>query len=108
MGARFDWVDSLPGLDPLSPREREVAELTALGMSSRDVAERLYVSVRTVENHLHRVYAKLGLGGRGELAAALSAGTGPSEWSLAHDTAEPASYGPSDPDAQEAGWTRSP
>jgi DNA-binding NarL/FixJ family response regulator len=59
-----------PG-SPLTPREREVALLAAGGLSSPAIAERLVVSVRTVDNHLQRVYGKLGIGGRGELPAAL-------------------------------------
>lgn len=56
---------------PLTRREREVALLAAQGLSSKMIAERLYVSVRTVDNHLQRVYDKLGARGRDELAALL-------------------------------------
>ena len=45
---------------PLTIRERQVAELAAEGARSREIADRLYLSPRTVENHLQRVYAKLG------------------------------------------------
>jgi DNA-binding CsgD family transcriptional regulator len=68
-----------PGLDPdavtsvLTRREREVARLAAAGSSSREIAARLGLSVRTVDNHLGRAYAKLGLGSRTELAAVLRA-----------------------------------
>jgi DNA-binding NarL/FixJ family response regulator len=55
----------------LTKREREVASLAARGMTSREIAETLVVSTRTVENHLQRAYEKLGLSGRSELAAAL-------------------------------------
>jgi DNA-binding CsgD family transcriptional regulator len=58
--------------DVLTRREREVAALAARGLSNRDIAELLVVSVRTVENQLHRVYAKLAVGGRDELASALA------------------------------------
>jgi DNA-binding CsgD family transcriptional regulator len=62
---------TLPG-DPiareLTPREREIALLAAAGLSSREIAERLVVSVRTVDNHLQRAYGKLGIAGRQELA----------------------------------------
>ncbi|MGR8007776.1 LuxR C-terminal-related transcriptional regulator [Streptomyces hypolithicus] len=51
----------------LTPREREVAALAATGMSNRDIAHRLVVSVRTVENHLHRIYHKLGITARNAL-----------------------------------------
>ena len=58
---------------PLTRREEEVALLAAKGMSSQEIAERLYVSVRTVDNHLGRVFAKLGISGRSALADRLSA-----------------------------------
>jgi DNA-binding CsgD family transcriptional regulator len=61
---------------PLTAREREVALLAANGMSSREIAERLVVSVRTVDNHLQSTYTKLGISGRGELADALGATSG--------------------------------
>jgi DNA-binding CsgD family transcriptional regulator/tetratricopeptide (TPR) repeat protein len=52
---------------PLTPREWEVATLAARGLSNRQVATRLFVSLRTVENHLHRVFSKLGIASRREL-----------------------------------------
>jgi DNA-binding CsgD family transcriptional regulator len=55
----------------LTVRERQVAELAAEGVRSREIADRLYLSPRTVENHLQRVYTKLGVSGRLELAPAL-------------------------------------
>lgn len=55
----------------LSEREWQVARLAAEGATSRAIAERLYLSSRTVENHLQRVYSKLGVAGRAELRAAL-------------------------------------
>lgn len=64
------------GLEPLTAREREVALLAAGGRSSRDIADRLHLSTRTVESHLARVYRKLGIGTRSELAAALGVGDG--------------------------------
>jgi DNA-binding NarL/FixJ family response regulator len=56
---------------PLTKREREVAELAARNMASKDIAEKLFVSVRTVENHLQRAYEKLGVRSRTELADVL-------------------------------------
>ena len=56
---------------PLSGREREVAMLAATGMASQDIAERLYLSVRTVNNHLQHAYTKLGVSSRAGLAQAL-------------------------------------
>ncbi|MFG2511371.1 LuxR C-terminal-related transcriptional regulator [Streptomyces sp. NPDC048584] len=60
---------------PLTSREREVAALAAGGLSNRDIAERLVVSVRTVENHLYRVYEKLGITARSDLGGALQGPT---------------------------------
>lgn len=56
----------------LTRRELEVARLAADGLSNAEIAERLFVSARTVENHLHRVYEKLGIAGRDDLATALT------------------------------------
>jgi DNA-binding CsgD family transcriptional regulator len=53
---------------PLTNREQEIAVLAADGLASRVIAERLFLSRRTVENHLGRVYTKLGVGSRAELA----------------------------------------
>jgi DNA-binding CsgD family transcriptional regulator len=55
----------------LTAREHEIALLAAEPASSRDIARRLHLSVRTVNNHLHRAYAKLGISGRAQLAAVL-------------------------------------
>lgn len=57
----------LPRVSGMSAREREVALLASLGYSSRFIAERLFLSVRTVETHLAHVYSKLGLADRDEL-----------------------------------------
>jgi DNA-binding CsgD family transcriptional regulator len=57
----------------LTARERQIAKLAAAGVPSKEIADQLYLSARTVDNHLLRVYAKLGVGGRTELAAALRA-----------------------------------
>jgi DNA-binding CsgD family transcriptional regulator len=56
---------------PLTSREREIARLAATGHPSREIAARLYLSVRTVDNHLRRIYEKLGIPGRAGLADAL-------------------------------------
>jgi DNA-binding CsgD family transcriptional regulator len=58
-------------LTPLSRRELEVADLAADGLSSEEIAGRLFLSVRTVDNHLQHVYEKLGIGSRRELSTAL-------------------------------------
>jgi DNA-binding NarL/FixJ family response regulator len=56
----------------LTRREREVAGMAAAGASSREIAARLVLSVRTVDNHLQNVYSKLGVTSRDELARVLS------------------------------------
>jgi DNA-binding CsgD family transcriptional regulator len=57
----------------LTPGERRVAELAAAGLSNKQVAGQLYLSVATVEAHLSRVYAKLGIRSRAQLARRLGA-----------------------------------
>ena len=56
---------------PLSGREREIVLLAAAGMASKDIADRLFLSARTVNNHLQHAYAKLGVSSRAGLAHAL-------------------------------------
>jgi DNA-binding CsgD family transcriptional regulator len=56
-----------PG-DALTPAERRVAELVASGHSNPEIAAIMYVSVKTVESNLTRIYRKLGLRGRVDLA----------------------------------------
>jgi DNA-binding CsgD family transcriptional regulator len=55
------------GTHPLSRREREIAALAIGGLSDRAIAERLSLSVRTIQNHMYRVYQKLGVHGRRSL-----------------------------------------
>jgi DNA-binding CsgD family transcriptional regulator len=64
--------DAATARAPLTDRERQVATLAAAGRTSRDIAERLGISVRTVDNHLRRSYGKLGVAGRDELAVLLA------------------------------------
>ncbi|WP_229399530.1 LuxR C-terminal-related transcriptional regulator [Micromonospora okii] len=59
------------GQPALTDREWQVARLAAEGVTSRVIGERLFLSSRTVENHLQRVYGKLGVAGRAELRSAL-------------------------------------
>ncbi|MDN5894612.1 MAG: LuxR C-terminal-related transcriptional regulator, partial [Nocardioides sp.] len=56
------------GVTDLTPQETAVADLVAVGLSNREAAEQLYVSVKTVQYHLTRIYAKLGIRSRTELA----------------------------------------
>lgn len=59
-------------VDPLTEREIEVLHLAADGLTNNEIAERLTVSVRTVERHLSNVYSKLGVSGRAARAAAVA------------------------------------
>ncbi|MEV0464558.1 AAA family ATPase [Nocardia tengchongensis] len=63
---------SVSGATILSEREREVAELAARGLTNKDIAEKLFLSPRTVEDHLGRILRKLGLTGRGGIAHKLA------------------------------------
>jgi DNA-binding CsgD family transcriptional regulator len=62
--------------DLLSPREAEVAELAAAGMSNREIAATLHLSPRTVEQHVAKALQKTGVHSRQQLAQALEAATG--------------------------------
>lgn len=64
-------LDAAPALATLTDREREVVELAASGLSNREIAEQLFLSVRTVHTHLHRSYTKLGISDRDQLSLIL-------------------------------------
>ena len=53
----------------LTPHELAVANLVVQGMSNRQVAAEIMISMKTVQAHLTRIYAKVGVASRGELAA---------------------------------------
>jgi DNA-binding NarL/FixJ family response regulator len=55
--------------DPLTRREREVAALVARGFSNRQIAKDLFLSERTIENHIANIKRKLGRSSRTEIAA---------------------------------------
>jgi len=56
---------------PLTDREAEIVRLIGEGLTNRAVAERLTLSVRTVESHIYRAMSKTGTANRDELAALL-------------------------------------
>lgn len=62
----------LTGVSALTPSERRVAELAARGLTTRAIAEALFVTPKTVEFHLRHTYRKLDIASRGQLAEALS------------------------------------
>jgi len=59
------------GVESLTPSERRVADLAASGMTNRQIAQSLFVTVKTVEAHLSATYSKLDIGSRHELEDAL-------------------------------------
>ncbi|HXA43304.1 MAG TPA: AAA family ATPase [Candidatus Solibacter sp.] len=59
-------------LQQLSPQELQIAQMAATGLSNREIAESLFLSHRTVGTHLYRVFPKLGIVSRSELARALA------------------------------------
>jgi DNA-binding CsgD family transcriptional regulator len=62
------------GVEALTPSELRVARLAAEGRSNREIACELYVTLKAIEGHLARAYAKLGIEGRTQLPHALAAG----------------------------------
>jgi DNA-binding CsgD family transcriptional regulator len=58
--------------DQLSPQELQIASMAAEGLSNREIAERLYLSPRTVGSHLYRLFPKLGITSRAQLSNALA------------------------------------
>jgi DNA-binding CsgD family transcriptional regulator len=68
-----DWVGKHNGLHELSPQELQVARIAGRGQNNAEVAAALFVSRKTVEAHLTRVYRKLGIRSRTELARFLMA-----------------------------------
>ena len=61
--------EAMATANPLTRREREIAELISAGLTNRAIADRLVLSERTVEGHVRSTLAKLQLANRTELAA---------------------------------------
>ena len=62
--------ERLTGVESLTASERRVAQMAATGMTNREIAQALFVTIKAVALHLTRVYEKLGITGRAELPAA--------------------------------------
>ena len=61
----------------MSETERRIAELVASGLANKEIAAQLFVTVRTVEGNLTRIYSKLGVRSRTELASRLARESAP-------------------------------
>ena len=61
-------ADALRALEPLTPRERDVAVAVAEGLSNQEIAERLYLGLATVKTHVAHLFAKLGVTNRVQIA----------------------------------------
>ncbi|MBZ5737473.1 ATP-binding protein [Nocardioides mangrovi] len=66
------WGPSASPREALSAQEATIAELAAQGLSNREIGQRLFLSHRTVGSHLYRIFPKLGITSRSQLAAAIS------------------------------------
>ena len=65
--------DAITGRDALTPAELRVARLAAKGLTNREIAQALFITTKTAKAHLNRVYRKLEISRRGQLADALTA-----------------------------------
>ena len=66
--------------DPLSPRERRVLQQLSLGLTTRELATRLFVSENTIKTHLKNIYGKIGARNRAEaVLRAQALGLGPTK-----------------------------
>ena len=66
-----------PSGRPLSPLDRQIADLAAAGLTNKQIGERLYMSHRTVAAHLYQIFPRLGITSRAALRDALDALDGP-------------------------------
>lgn len=71
------WVPTPPSKTPLTERQHEIANLVLQGLSNREVAERLVLSVRTVDTHVGHIFTRLGVANRADLAGVLHADAAP-------------------------------
>jgi DNA-binding CsgD family transcriptional regulator len=70
-GASTPGLVNVDVVVPMTSREREIAVLARAGLTSKEIAARLFLSPRTIDNHLQRIYAKLGVTNRSGLADVL-------------------------------------
>jgi DNA-binding NarL/FixJ family response regulator len=70
--AELDRVGLRRAPNDLTPTERRVAELAATGLTNREVASKAFLSPKTVQANLARVYRKLGINSRAELGARMA------------------------------------
>ena len=63
---------AIEGEAALTPRQREICALAAAGKGNREIANALFLSIKTVETHLAAGYRKLGINSRAEIGAALA------------------------------------
>jgi DNA-binding CsgD family transcriptional regulator/tetratricopeptide (TPR) repeat protein len=68
-----DTATQVSAISFLSPQELQIATLAAQGLSNRQIGERLYLSPRTVGSHLYRIFPKLGVSSRAQIATRLQA-----------------------------------
>ncbi len=61
----------LDARDQLTPQELQIAQMAASGLTNREIGQKLYLSHRTISSHLHRIFPKLGVASRSELASTL-------------------------------------
>ncbi|WP_161988704.1 ATP-binding protein [Pedococcus bigeumensis] len=69
------WEPAPNSLEELSPQEAQIAQLASQGLSNREIAQRLFLSHRTVGSHLYRIFPKLGITSRQQLAEILIGAT---------------------------------
>jgi DNA-binding CsgD family transcriptional regulator len=87
-GARGRRI-SLSGIDSLTPTERRVADLIARGLTNRQVAESLFVTIGTVEWHVNHIYAKFGVTTRADFKASYGAPSEPTAEERDSSTSSP-------------------
>jgi DNA-binding CsgD family transcriptional regulator len=75
-GATSPAIAAASFAPPFTNREREIAVLVAQGLSNREIAEAVSLSVRTVESHIYRACTKAGIAGRSGLAGVVAGATG--------------------------------